>query len=331
MFEAVHEKLRGYKPPQSSSVAETVLQIFKRHSRSDIATDEMWRIKDAVDSAMRNGRPINASFLWALSGNARSRFKFVQPHLNLPRLGDYWAFAWLHMLDRKIKTVYPLGCNFVIVDETPFVRLIPRWDERHIAIRRAAFQPILNELPNVKIIDLPDFLGIQPAELIPEPHPGEIMAILLSRPELEDALGEDTTLLYQDYYRVREKNWDALRKLVPDRLWEDAVRTRAEMSRIIALRRELDWARREVFGGQDHVNGALAEKGRWCPSIWPATSTSPQHGGSVVKGAKEGFSVAIEPEYRLTDTHEPVHISTSDLDTNSPHDTLIFYWKEVAP
>lgn len=328
MREAVTLKLQSYSPPPGPSTIERVLQIFKKHSRSEIRGEEQDKVRAAIAFAVNASLPVNVSFLWGLGGNANSKWKFLQPHLNLPRLGDFWAFVWLDMLDRKIKTVYPAGCRFAIVDETPMLKLIPRCNEIQIAERRQALMPIRELLPQIELYDLPDFPGLSSDLPLAEAHPGEILAILLSRPDLELAIGCDKTeALYQDLYRTRDKDWARIRSAVPDGLWQEAVAVRAETSRINQLRKETNWIGQKLFGGAPYIDGALTEKGRWCPRIWPETSTSPQHGGTTLKVGEGTFSVGVELESRLTKTHVPVYLDPSEFGSTYRYEPFVFYWE----
>ncbi|MDO8659712.1 MAG: hypothetical protein Q7K54_03865 [Candidatus Parcubacteria bacterium] len=327
MIETVTLKLRGYSS-SGKSIVERVLQIFKKHSRSDIKEDEQIKIRSAITSAVKEGRPVNVSFLWALGGNARSMWKFIQSDLNLPRLGDFWAFAWLDMLDRKIKTVYSPGCRFIIVDEVPIIKLIPRWNQVQIEERRKALMPIRKMFLQIEVHDLPTFQGLLPVNPVTEIYPGEILAILLSRSDLEEAIDiAEMEVLYQDLYRTREKDWGKIRSIIPSELWDEAVATRMETARINQLRKETDWIGSELFGGELYVDGALTEKGRWCPRIWPETSTSPQHGGTTLKIGQGSFSVGVEIEDRLLKTHTPVYINPIEFGDTYQYKPFVFYWE----
>jgi hypothetical protein len=330
MCKVLNEKLLGYKAPKGSSVDDVIFKIFKSQSRTDIDPDEQAKMMRAIVSARKEGRPINVSFLWALGGISRSTMKFFDSHLNLPRLGDFWAFFWLEMLNRKIRTIFPLGCKFVIIDEVPIIKLIPEWDQEKIDLRKKAFASALQQFPNIRIRDLPDFVGHRPVGMLKAPENAEVLAVLTSRSELENVLGTDKMeLIYRDYAISRQRDWETIKGLVPCNLWEHAIQIRREADRIQLARKETNWVKREVFCGQEYIDGALTEKGRWCPSIWPETSTSPQHGGSVVKAQEGGkFSVAIVPEYRLIDTHQPVYVSTHDLEVSTKSsENMVFYWE----
>jgi len=328
MREAITIKLRDYSPPPGENITDRLLQIFKKHSRSDINSEEQTKVRSAINLAIKKDSPINVSFLWALGGNAKSKWKFLQPHLNLPRFGDFWAFVWLHMVDSKVKTIYPPGCRFVIVDEVPLIKLIPRWNQAKIDERKQALIPVRKFVSQADICDLPDFNGMYPSNPISDYHPGEILAILLSRPDLENAIGDDKTeILYRDLYRTREKDWNAIRLAIPDALWEEAVEIRKETARINQLRKETNWVGEQFFKGESFIDGALTEKGRWCPRIWPETSTFPQHGGTTLKAGQGSFSVGIDMESRLVKTHRPVYINPLEFGLDYRYEPFIFYWE----
>lgn len=323
-------RLLNYRPPKGT-VVETIVQIFKKHSRMLISESEMVQIKKAVSEAVEKEEPVKLAFLWAFSGMARSSIKFLQPEINYPRLGDIWAYFWIKILDEKIKKVHPPGIKVLIVDEKPLL-LIIGWDEKPLNQRFRVMKKLAEEVaPEViEVTQMPSFDDVARSLTVSPPSNDEILSIVTSVKEYEEKIGMD--VLVEFLYKTREKPWDEIQMLIPELIWRDALERRMEMIRIGAARKKTGYLS-QCFSGASYIDACIVEKGRFCPDIW--AMTFPQHGGTVLNASEKGrFSVKCLPENRLKgDNCLPVLINTKEFDEIINSDSTngqdyIFYWLE---
>lgn len=327
MEQIVTERARDFVPPvmPGASVAEVVTKVLLKHSRDKMAAAEQANLSRVVQSAVDAGRPIAVSMMLAVGGHGRTRYKFCQPQVALPRLGDLWTIFWFKILNQKIQRVYAPGLEVVLVDEVPHLRAFG-WQETDIEQRKAPLRVVAEHCaPFVRIVNLPD-LTSQVSLPLCDPPPGVVYAVVASLPEA-DAL---PLSVFRWQYQSRDKPWDEIRSAIPSDLWEKARAAAALASRYGEARKHVDWLGRDVFGGQPYIDACVTEKGRWAPDIW--SFAFPQHGGTVLRTAPgtTQFSVCIEPESRLVyNDHDAVYIQPADVagstSTFNP-DPYIFYW-----
>lgn len=316
-------RLRGYKPPKGETVTDRILQILKTHCRQKVDAVEWSRAREAVEAAQSARLPVPIGFLWAVGGHSRSRYKFLEPSVALPRLGDFWPVFWFRTLSRKIQSVYPPGIEVAVVDEVPQLRILG-WsdadiDRRKLPVVRAAAR----YCPEMRIADLPDFSYLVRLPDMPEPAPEVVYAVILSS-DCGDAPGIGEAFRWQ--YQSREKPWDEIRRIIPESLWRDAALLARRLIAVGEGRKRNGWMGREVFGGRPCIDACITERGRWCPDLWG--TTFPQHGGTVLRAGADPaqFGIRIEPESRLIAAgYEPVYLPTSDVCAGGSGQ-YIFYW-----
>jgi len=327
MDQVVSERARDFVPPvmPGASVVELIIKILLKHSREKLSAIEQVQLSRTVQTAVETGRPISISMFLAVGGHARTRYKFCQPYMALPRLGDLWTIFWFKVLNQKIQRVYEPGLEVVLVDEVPQLRVFG-WQDADIEQRKSPLRVVASKYaPFIRIVDLPDLTS---QVLLPlcEPPPGVVYAVVASLPEA-DSLPLDA---FRWQYQCRDKPWDEIRSAIPAVLWEKARTAAALAGRYGEARKHVDWLGQDVFRGQLYIDACVTEKGRWAPDIW--SFAFPQHGGTVLKttpGTTQ-FSVCIEPESRLVcNGHDAVYIQPADVagstSTFSP-DPYIFYW-----
>lgn len=320
MARAIEGKLRDYVPPKGEPL-DVIMQIMKSHSRvENMAEAETERMRAAVSHALGTGAPIPIGFLWAVGGIVPSQVKFRQWELNYPRLGDIWGLNWLFLLGKKIQRVHEPGIRVVVVDELPMLRLLG-WSDRELSDRHMMMQALAPR--GVEIVRLPGFESFVLKNPVAEPTDEEIFATALCVP-----WPDPPSELLDMMYKVREKNWTTVRKLVPTERWAESRALRKEMSRIGQARKESGFMQ-TLFGSAPYIDGCITVKDRWCPRMWG--NAFPQHGGTALEDHTR-YGVTCLPEYQLEATHQPVMISTKEFDrllgnaAGKKGQLYTFYW-----
>lgn len=269
------------------------------------------QIQNAIKFAIERKEPINLSFVWTVCGHARTKYKVLDWHINLPRIADLWALYWIKSLNDKVKLFYPPGLKVVIIDEVPLAR-IGGWSDEDMRIRKSIMQNILPKQSGIEFADLPNFElnGLDPGF-----ETQQVLTILSST----DILDEETqAMVATDLYLKRDKDWEYIKSCVGHK-WDQAIDIVRQMNGINAVRKEVNWIG-GLFDNQPFIDGCIVRKGRWCPKIW--VNAFPYHGGGLVdnaNGALPGdppfgrFEVEVVPEARLIDVARPFKVPISDF------------------
>lgn len=322
MMGIVTEKVANFTDSRRPMDMEGLTRIFQRHTRSKMDAAEWEKLLRAISAARAQEKPIPIGIQWAVGGHARNHFKFLEPDILLPRLGDFWAVFWFMMLDAKVRLYHEQGIEVVVVDEVPQSMLMG-WTPEEAMHRRAPVETLASRYaPFMRFAELPSFETERVKATVGEPPPGMVYAICCSLPHVD--LPEEA---YQWQYTSREKPWEQVCSAIPEAVWVHARQVAIEMAKLSAARKEAGWLRQIL--GRPYIDAAITEKGRFSPDIWG--SGFPQHGGTVLKAEDRGqFSVRIEPESRLLGNgHEPVRVQANEISsTAAGNASYVFYWQE---
>lgn len=319
MQRVVDERIANFDHSRKAG-EDDLLRIFQRHSRSKMDHDELERIRRAISAARALGKPIPVGILWAVGGHSRNHFKFLEPDVLLPRLGDFWFVFWCRMLDAKVRLFHEHGIEIVVADELPQSALMG-WTREETYLRRAPVEAVAaKHAPFIRFIDLPAFEREREGITVGEPPPSFVYAVVCSLAHVD--LPESA---YQWQYACREKPWEDVHAAIPKNVWEQARAVAIEMTKVSQARKETDWLHSVI--GRPYIDASITAKGRFTPDIWEGAF--PQHGGTILKARDAGqFSVRIEPESRLLGNgHEPVSIRASELHAEV-QGSYVFYWQE---
>jgi len=325
MVEVVNDRLAGYSPPLGSA-AESLWRIFKRHSRGQISSPEENKIRLAINSALKDEREIFMGICWAFGGMSLSGYKFREPKVNLPRLGDLWGLFWLLILNEKIKRIHPPGLKLIIADEEPhhfFLGHLPT----KVARRQRIMTAVAAQYTSfITLTALPAYQGVAKAITIPEPSDEEILSIVGCLPQ-----DNIPSAAFSQLYQEREKDWSTIRDLIPAAKWQEAREIIIKMLQIGEARKREGFFP-HLFGFQPYIDAAITEKSRWSPKAWG--KTCPQHGGSLLRRGDNGqFSITITPESRLlAEGYQPIRLRGEEFGKLDPSlatdEEYTFYWLE---
>lgn len=328
MVRVVEQRVADFKKSFKGgrlTLADQLTQLIQKASRSNLDPVSRAGLEEVVKVSLDRDLPIPFAFLWAMGGQARSQFKFCEPHVALPRLGDYWMFFWLSMLSRKIQHVYTPGIEVVVADEVPQLELLG-FTREEIRNRRAPLERVAKQYTAfVRIVELPYFN--EHLDQIPEPTlTPELVFAIVSCLEWSERVPLE---VYNTLYQQREKPWDSVRSAIPKCVWDEASRIQRAMIRIGEARKRTRFFD-QFFGGRPYIDGAITDKGRWSPDAW--SLAFPQHGGSVLDATDTRYSVKIVPESRLLNNgHEPVRIRSVEMGADQKEEEYTFYWtKKVS-
>jgi len=327
MQKCIEEKLCGFVPYKQKGAKEEdlIFNLFKKASRAKVDLREEEKMRQVIRNAIVKNKPIKVSFLWACGGQARSPYKLLQWQMNFPRAGDVWAIYWLQFLHQRVSHYHQPGLEIVIVDEGPLLEILG-WTKEEIASRRKILESFISSEFPIKIVNLPDNFSLEGITVDPPVSPEIIAIISFTESLLSQLSSEEIEEIHRDLYVKREKDYNRIRNIIPDSVWDQAVQIRTKMAKIGLARKKTDWIQEQVFAGEEYIDAAITEKGRWTPDIW--SFTFPQHGGSLVVRDSAKYSVRILPEYRLKEDSglKPVFISEFSKN-DSP---LIFRWEEKS-
>lgn len=318
-------KMRDYKHQNRSTPVESIVKIFKRHSRIAISSQEEQKIRNVINSAIHKKKRIPIGFTWGCSGMALSEMKFRET-INYPRKGDLWCLWWFHILNEKIKVHHEPGIDLIIGDEIPHFHALG-WPYRDVIRRHEIMKTIAEQhFDFIKIIAIPDYTVLLEDTEIKPPSMEEILSIATSLPE-NNIPREVFDILHS------ARNWSWIRNQISNEIWEEAKWIITKANKISVLRKKHNLLG-SFFKNSDYIDAALTEKERFCPNPW--NQTSPQHGGTILTSSiNDGrYSITIEPEYRILekcDEYTAIMINTSEFKhfTDQPIKELwyTFYWK----
>lgn len=330
MLETVTDRLETYNrssKPSKLTLVDQIVGLLVKASHNSVDEENRFRLRETVVASIDHHAPIPLAFLWAMGGHARSAFKLLDSDVCLPRLGDFWMFFWLSMLNQKIQKFYAPGLEVIIADEVPQLELLGFTPEQ-IKMRRAPLCAVAREYaPFVRIVELAVPEHVVNAVPDQEPHPDLIFAVATSM-EWESEIPSD---VYDMHYKMRDKPWGKIQEMLPPGVWSRSADIQRRMMKIGEARKRVAFFD-QFFGGRPYIDAAITDKGRWSPDVW--NLTFPQHGGTLLDAKNKRFSIKIIPEKRLmTGGAVPTMIAAAEFkhcaNLNGCADAnFAFYWTE---
>ncbi|MDD4989490.1 MAG: hypothetical protein PHV42_03635 [Candidatus Pacebacteria bacterium] len=317
MKQIVANKTKTFRPVKRQDLLSQIYHIFKSSSRVAINKEEEIKIKQVISYYIEKQEPIKVSFLWALFWMSQTPWKFVDYTTVDPRLGDYWMFYWLSLVNNKVSKIFPPGCIFYIIDEYEMVKEmgLTKVDAMY---RKSCLYPVYSQFSCIRVIEIPHFSSLPTIEKLNE---SEVLATILSTPKLVSAIDQSSTKELMDvFYHHGDRDFGHLKSLVPKNIWLAGERIKTKMNQLAAARWTTGWLEKEILGGEPYIDSATTDKGRWSPNAWQFAM--PQHGGSVLDydQVRSHYSICNFPEYRLVGENKPVKIINKD------GKEYVFYW-----